>query len=137
MSWLNENPAHWILVAATSFLLVNVISTLLSPSISVSLWGSNPGTDGYGLYNTFSYYVLFIIIATRLKTKQQLWRLLAVISLTATAAAFYGILQHFGADPFALKLGGHRVFSTFGNSLFAGGFLVLAMPITAGLGLCI
>jgi len=135
LSWLKESPAHWILVAATSFLLVNVISTLLSPSISVSLWGANPGRDGYGLYNTFSYYLLFLMIATRLKTKPQLWRLLAVISLATTASAFYGILQHFQADPLDLRLNGERVIATFGNALFAGGFLALAVPISVGLGL--
>ena len=60
--WLKENPARWILLAVTIHLLVNVISTLLSQSVSVSLWGSNPGRDGYGLYNTFSYYLLFVLI---------------------------------------------------------------------------
>lgn len=135
LTLLKESPAHWVLLAATSFLIVNVISTLLSPSISVSLWGANPGRDGYGLYNTFSHYLLFLVIATRLKTKSQLWRLLAVITLATTASAFYGILQHFQADPFDLKLNGERVIATFGNALFAGTFLVLAVPISAGLGL--
>ena len=135
LNWLRENPAHWILVAAAMFLAANVISTLLSESISVSMWGSHPGRDGYGLYNTFSYYLLFLAIATRLRTRQQLWRLLVVVSATATLAALYGVIQHFDMDPLNLNKGSTRAISTFGNALFAGGYQVVALPISAGLGL--
>lgn len=134
-TWLMESPAHWILAAATALILANVISTLLSPSISVSLWGSNPGRDGYGLYNTFSYYVLFLVIATRLRSRQQLWRLLAVIALSATVAAFYGIVQQYGTNPFDQVFNPRRVNATFGNPLFAGSFFSLAVTVSAGLGL--
>ena len=132
--WTREDPSRWIVVGGTLFFAGNVISALLSPAVSVSLWGSNPGRDGYGLYNTASYYLLFVVIATRLKSRAQLWRLLIVIAAASTVASLYGVLQHYGADPFNQ---GHsqRVQSSFGNPLFAGSFLVMAVPVSLGLAL--
>ena len=130
----SAQPSRWILVTATLFLTANTLSTLLSPAFSVSLWGNNPGRDGFGLYNTASYYVLFAVIATRLRSTAQMWRLLGVIVAAATVASLYGVMQHYGLDPLDQGLA-ERVQSSFGNPLFAGSFLVLALPISLGLGL--
>ena len=134
--WTREEPSRWTLVAATLFLAANVISTLLSPALSISLWGNNPGRDGYGLYNMASYFVLFVVIATHLRTRPQLWRLLGVIVASATIVSIYGILQHYGADPFLEGSAAHLP-STFGNRLFAASFMVTALPISLGVGLAL
>ena len=132
--WISEQPSRSVLIAATLFLANYSVSILFSPALSVSLWGNNPGRDGYGLYNMASYYILFMVIATHLKTREQLWRLLSVIVITATIAALYGVLQHVGLDPFNQR-SGQRVHATFGNPLFAASFLVVAFPVSLGLGL--
>ena len=131
--WISEHPSRSVLAAATLFLVAYSVSTLLSPALSVSLWGNNPGRDGYGLYNMASYYMLFLVIATHLKTKEKLWRLLSVVVIAATIAALYGVLQHLGLDPLDQR-SGQRVHVTFGNPLFAASFLAVAFPISLGIG---
>ena len=59
-AWTRESPARWAVVAGLAFLTSNVTSTLLSQAPSLSIWGNNPGRDGYGLYNTVSLFVLFL-----------------------------------------------------------------------------
>ena len=132
--WTREEPSRWIVVAATIFLAASAISTLLSPAPSISLWGSNPGRDGSGFYNTASYYLLFIVIATHLKTRAQVWRLLGVIAAAASVVSLYGVLQYFDLDPFRMGSAA-RVQSSFGNPLFAASFIVMAVPVSLGLGL--
>jgi len=48
--WLAAQPGRWVLVAAWMLLASYLISTLLSPSILVSLWGREPALDGNSFY---------------------------------------------------------------------------------------
>lgn len=131
---IKSDPTTWILLSAGAFLIANLLSTLFSLSIRFSFWGSNPGTDGYSFYNAATYFVLFAVIATRLRTREQLWRLLGVVAITATLSAFYALLQHFGIAS-STYLTALRARATFGNALFAGAFFTLSIPLTAGLAL--
>ena len=133
-AWTRDEPVRWAIVAAALFLAANGISTVLSPAFLVSLWGSNPGRDGYGLYNTASYVLLFLVIAAHLRSRPQLWRLVGIVATAATVASLYGVLQHYGLDPFH-QGSSTRIQSSFGNPLFAASFLVMAIPITFALGL--
>lgn len=135
-AWTKEEPSRWVIVAATLFFIANVLSMLFSPALSVSLWGNNPGRDGYGLYNMASYYLLFMVVATHLKTRGQLLRLMGVIAAAVTVAAVYSIFQYLGFDPFDQGTA-QRVQSSFGNPLFAASFMVMALPISLGLGLAL
>ena len=133
--WLRQagdDPRLTIIAAGTLFIVASAISTAASESIDVSLWGSNPGRDGYGFLNVASYYVLFLVVATHVKLAPQVFRLLGAIALAAFVSSLYGVLQHFGADPF-LAAPPIRITSSFGNALFAASFLVLALPATLGL----
>lgn len=132
-TWLASSPSHPVMMAATVFLAAYLLSTLFSVSPRISLWGSNPGRDGYSTYNVVSYYVLFMAIAARVTTREQLWRLLSAMVLGGTVAAAYGLLQHFGVAPFTPS-SETRVSSTFGNPLFAGAYFALVVPVTLGLG---
>ena len=64
-------------MAVIFFCLTTLLSTALSASFNVSLWGAVPGQDGYATYTLMAYLVLFGVIATHLKTKTQVGRLLA------------------------------------------------------------
>ena len=132
LQWAGDSPRHRIIAAGTLFIAATGISTLASESGGVSLWGSNPGRDGYGFFNAASYYVLFLVVATHVKSTPQVWRLLGAITFAASVASLYGVLQHFGADPF-LAARPVRITSSFGNALFAASFLVLALPATLAL----
>lgn len=56
MAALTTRP---LVLAAWMVLASNLISTLLSPSIPVSLWGREPALDGNSFYNTLSHFLLF------------------------------------------------------------------------------
>lgn len=116
-------------VAACLVVAGNLASTLLSPSISVSLWGSEPGRDGYSFYNYLFHFILFAVLTTHLKTIAQLWRLFGAIVVSGVAVGFYGILQYLGLDPFGVHAGGDRVVSSLGNPIFAAAFLLMVRPI--------
>ena len=136
--WLVEQPSRWVVVAATFYLLVAMITTALSQARWISLWGEVSGQFGYSLYTTVSYFLLFAIISTHLKTSAQLWRLLGVIVATGALVALYGIVQHFNLDPLDLGESGYvRVASTMANSVFAGAFLVGSSLMTIGVGLMV
>ena len=54
---------------ASVFMGANAIAWAFSPIGSVSLWGKWPLSDGYAIYTMASYFVLFLVIATHLKTR--------------------------------------------------------------------
>ena len=132
--WVAEEPTRWVVVAATAYVVVAVVTTFLSVAVWKSLWGEVSGQFGYSGYTTVSYLVLFAVIATHLKTRAQLWRLLGVIVATGTLVGFYGIIQHYGRDPLNLgESGSFRVSATMANSVFAGSLLVITGLLTFGI----
>ena len=93
--------------------------------------GPVPGEDGYGLYNTASYFGLFSVIATHLRSTRQLWRLLGAISAAGLTAASIGVLEYYGFGPLGFADGRQgRTESTFGNPIFFGSFLVMTIPVS-------
>ncbi len=130
---LASDPTRWLIVAVIAFAAANVLSTILSTSFSVSVWGRNPVEDGYGLYNMLSYFILFAAVATHLHTKAQLWRLLSAIVAASFLASVIGVMERYDI----VQLGGvpsesvaTRMDSTFGNPIFFGAFLVMAIPVS-------
>ncbi len=133
-AWAKGQPGRWAMLAAALFLASSAVSLAFSPAIPVALWGREPGRDGYGFYTMACYVLLFLVVATHLKTMRQLWRLLGAVAAAATLAGAYGVLQHYGIDP--LHQGAaQRVQSSFGNPLFAASFLAMALPLSLGLAL--
>ena len=131
--WLSEQPSRWVVAAATFYMAVAITTTFLSQSLWISLWGEVSGQFGYSLYTTFSYFMLFAIIVTHLKTRPQLWRLLVVMVVTGALVSLYGILQHYDLDPLNLGEGGFtRVSATMANPLFTGAVLVTTGLLTLG-----
>jgi tetratricopeptide (TPR) repeat protein len=132
--WVCERPTRWLLLAAGFFFGTTLLSTVLSGSRDVSLWGEVPGQDGYPAYTVTAYLVLFSVIATHLKAKAQLWRLMGAIVAMGTLVSGYAIFQHYGHDFLDLieeTGGGASEVSVFmGNSLFAGAALMMVIPMT-------
>ena len=133
--WLIEQPSRWIVVAACIYITVAIITTALSQSFFISLWGEVSGQFGYSLYTTFSYFVLFAVIVTHVKTREQLYRLLTVLVATGFLVAIYGIVQRYEGDPLNVgESGSLRVASTMVNSVFAGAALVGTSTLSLALG---
>ena len=74
--WLQERPNRWLYLAVAFFAGATLLSTVLSASLEVSLWGEVPGQDSYSAYTTFAYVLLVAVISSHLRTQSQLWRLL-------------------------------------------------------------
>ena len=136
-SWLQERPVRLVMLAVWFFLGSTILSTLFSGSIKTSLWGEIPGQDGFAAYTVAGYFLVCGIIATHLKTRGQLWRLLAAFAGMGTLAAGYAICQHFGYDFLELTEqtggGGGRATSFMGNAIFAGAVMSMTIPITLGI----
>ena len=125
-NWLSGQPRRWLSFAVAFFLATIVISTALSASFDVSMWGDVPGEDGYAAYTILAYVLLFAVIATHLRSRPQLWRLLGAIVLTGVLVSGYAIMQGYGYDPFELRFPSNttRSTSTMGNATLAGSVLL-------------
>ena len=101
--WLRGHPERWLILAVGFFLGTTLLSTVLSASFDVSMWGEVPGEDGYATYTVVAYVLLFAVVATHLKTAGQVWRLLGAIVIMGVLVASYAILQHYGHPPFDIR----------------------------------
>ena len=129
--WLREDPARWVVLALALFLAANVVAAASSTSISVSIWGKRPGGDGYGLYTMLCYAVLFLVVVTHIERPAQLWRLLGAVVGAGVLVGALGILQRYGLDPLlARSVALDRPYSTLGNPVFAGAFLLMTIIMT-------
>lgn|GEM_PF-920746 len=133
-NWLTTHPSRWLVLAACLFFGSTLVSTILSGSPVNSIWGEIPGQDGYPAYTVFSYGLIFAAIATHLKSRGQLTRLLGAVILMGALAGTYAIFQHFGNDFLGtLELtggGASRVTVFMGNTIFAGAVLSMTVPAT-------
>ena len=131
-SWLRASPTRWLTLAAACFLGTTLLSTVLSASIEMSLWGEVPGQDSYSTYTTVAYVFLFAVIVTHLKTASQLWRLLGAIVVMGVLVAGYAILQHYGHDILDLMVPPNavRATSTVSNPILVGAILLMTISIS-------
>ena len=132
--WLNVHPTRWLLLAAALFFGSTFVSTVFSASFINSMWGEIPGQDGYSAYTIASYGILFGVIATHLKSKAQMGRLLGAVVFMGVLVGLYANLQHFGHDFFSITEstggGSTRVTVFMGNAIFAGAVLAMTIPVT-------
>ena len=132
--WAGRDPSKWLLVFVGFFGVGQVLSAIFSQSPSTSILGRNPNDPGYEAYAVVAYLLILVSIALKMKTKDQVIRLLRVVVLVATATSLYGVLQFYGWDPFGfgdeLAFNGTRIFSTYGNPIFFGSFILMTIPLT-------
>jgi O-antigen ligase len=128
---LRANP---VVLAALAVLAATLISFLLSPLKGVSWSGYEPGTDSYSVLSLLSYLAIFGVIAARLRTEQQLRRLLWVLTASAFLLGIYGIAQRYGFEPFMPEpLRSRRVSLTLGNPIFSSAYMLMTIPLTLAL----
>lgn len=130
--WLRDQPTRWLTLAVVLYLGSTLISTALSASFSVSMWGLIPGQDTYPAYTIIAYVLLFGVIATHLKTRAQLGRLLAAIVIMGVLVGGYSMAQHYDHDVFNLNdnPGTHPSTSTMGNPILASAVLLMTTLIS-------
>jgi tetratricopeptide (TPR) repeat protein len=111
--------------------IVYLLATIFSVTPSISLFGSYQRLQG--TYTTFSYLIIFIVIITNLRSRNQINRLVTTIILASLPVALYGVLQHYKIDP--IPWGGNtsnRIASNMGNSIFVAAYLIMVFPLTLG-----
>lgn len=124
-------PGFWVHAGAAAVLAANGLALIFSPAPRVSLLGPDPGWDGYSFHSIASYLVIFLGVATHLRREEQVRRLVWVIAGAATWVSAYGFLQHFGVDILhPSSSNAVRSELTFGNPIFGGSWLVMAIPVT-------
>ncbi len=133
--WLKKDRANLLLGLIAVFTFIYAISTALSPMPFFSLWGLTPASGGYSLYSFVSMMVILLSIVMRMKTIAQVWRVMYVIAAIGSVTSIYGISQHFGWDPLRELSDANRVYSSFGNPIHFGAYLVISIPITAAIAL--
>lgn len=130
IGWFRSQATRWLYLAVGLYLATTALTTVLSASFEVSLWGEVPGQDGYPVYTIVGYVLLFAIISTHLKTRSQLCRLLGAIVLVGVLVGVYGVLQGYGHDVFNLAGPGSRITSTMGNPILAGAVLLITLGVS-------
>ncbi len=128
--WAGSNIARWTVTLVGLFVLVQVVSTLLSPIPMISFFGGDDTRSGHNLYDSLSMTVLLIVVVFRMRTERNLILLGYVLVASGTIAAIYGITQHFGWNPTAVHLDRTRVISSFGNTLNFSAYMVMSIPAT-------
>lgn len=116
-----------------TFIAFTGIATLLSINRYQSFFGDFSRYDGFLTY--LNYLFLFFVAANHLRDKSSVKTVLYAIVGTSLFISIYGISQHFGYDFFLMEGGADisRSFSTLGNPVFLGAYLVLIIPIAIGL----
>lgn len=114
-----------------AIVVVYLLATILSVTPRVSFFGSYQRLQG--TYTTLSYIVIFALLATHMRSRSQVRRLISAVIVTSIPISFYGLLQHFALDP--LPWGGdttNRVAGHMGNAIFIAAYLIMVVPLTLG-----
>ncbi len=115
------------------WLVILALSTALSVSPYMSLWGSEVRGTGLAYYAALTA-IYFIV---RLAAKKEDWAIFARIScLVAASVSVYGLVQWLGFDfsglahafPLYGRTGPTRAFATFGHPNFLGAYLAMFVP---------
>jgi hypothetical protein len=124
-------PGRWIIYGAAAVLVANLISLAFSPVKSIGWYGIDAGWDTYGLYSILGYMAFFVVVATKLRTRAQIQRLIWTLTGASILVSIYGIGQHFGVDWLRNdQTPVRRAALTFGNPIFGPAYLVMTIPLT-------
>lgn len=120
-------PLVWAIIGLVSAKLLATSFTIDSFS---SIWGAWGRTTGF--YSDLSWLIVCAAVATKLRSRAQLARLVTAIIFTSLPVSLYGIAQHFGVEPmfvFEGSFGTVRVSSSLGNPVFMAAYLALVAPL--------
>ncbi len=114
------------------------IVAILASAIISTIFAVNPYLSFAGVYkryggllSTMVYMALFFAVV-EFVNRDRIKMFVNVVILTASVSAVYGVLQHFGIDPYnwTITFGfGTRSASTFGHPSFFGAYLVMTLPL--------
>ena len=135
VSYVRENRNNLQGVIKKSVVLVIIfiscatISMVMSKNNFIALFGDNMRKNGYLTYFSLSIIFLVTVIYVR---NNNLIKLYKFMLLSALAVGGYGLLQMTGNDFINWSSSGMALFSTMGNSNFAGSLMAILATITLG-----
>lgn len=122
-----------MLVPVVFLACVWLLATATAVSPQQSWWGSYE--RGQGSLTQLSYLLLFWLIATRLRTLAQSWRLLTALALTALPLLLLSLAQASGWQPLPLLTDARSpLYATLGRANFLAAYLVILLPLLLALG---
>jgi O-antigen ligase len=127
---ITQNDTHKNSFVFTSlFILFTTVSLFMSENKQVALFGDNMRKNGYLTY--ISLLIVFLTTVVFLK-KNNLINLYIFMLASAYAVGGYGLLQMTDNDFISWSASGMSLFSTFGNSNFAGSAMAILAIIVLG-----
>ena len=135
ISYFRENKRNLQGIINRSIILIIVfisfltISMIMSKNNFIALFGDNMRKNGYLTYLSLSIIFLITVFYVR---NNNLIRLYKFMLLSALAVGGYGLLQMTGNDFVNWSSSGMALFSTMGNSNFAGSLMAILATITLG-----
>ncbi|MFN2290687.1 MAG: O-antigen ligase family protein [Anaerolineae bacterium] len=123
---ISGHPLFW---PALTVIAVQTLATLLATDRALSFWGSYERAQGW--LTLVSYGLLFLLVASRLRTLSQARRLALTIVLTGVPLTALGLAQASGWAPLPLLTDARSpVYATLGRSNFLGAYLAILLPLT-------
>ncbi|MHB0976371.1 MAG: O-antigen ligase family protein [Candidatus Aquicultorales bacterium] len=123
-------PRDRLSILAGAYLLAVLLSSLFALNKGYAFLGRYQRYEGWLTFVAFA--VLFF--AARYVERRHLRTLGTAVAFSSLAVSAYGLLQRAGVDFIdwgAMNFEAWRVFSTVGNPVQLGGFLAIAVPISA------
>lgn len=120
-----------LVLPTLAVVLIYLFATVTSVSRFTSLWGSYQRLQG--TYTTLSYIVIFFLVLSEMRSREQLDRLITAAIVTSVPISLYGLIQHYGIDP--LPWGGNvstRVAANMGNAIFISAYVIMIFFVTLG-----
>ena len=125
VEWFADNP---LLLPALLYAGAYIMASLISIDPWRSFWGIS---TKHGTITVLSLVLFFLLIASALRTRAQVDRVITALILGSVPVAIYGWVQYFGLDPFDWNTPSlSPVHSTVGYSLFLGAYLAMVIPFT-------
>ena len=128
----NNKKVFWLLITILLFLISNFISSWLSIVPYASFWGRESGMAGNTLVSLISYLGIFCSIIIIVRENTQIKRILIVVLSSSSLVCLYGLAQHFFPETITWYtwMNRGRVYSTLGNPIYLGAFLIMTIPLS-------
>ena len=127
--WRRLVRGNLLFSLVAGFVLLLVAGSVLSIDARLSWLGSYARAQGAG--TELAYLVFFAAVVGHLRTWSQWRRIARVVVVAGTMVALYAIFQALGLDPVETVKSTRRVYSTLGNAIFLGAYLLMTFFVTA------
>jgi len=135
ISYLQENrknlpePIKKSIILVIIFISFSTISMIMSINTFIAFFGDNMRKNGYLTY--FSLSIIFLATVFHIRSNN-LIKLYKFMLASGLVVGGYGLLQMTGNDFINWSSSGMALFSTMGNSNFAGSLMAILATITLG-----